>query len=205
MTGSTRLELILPFENTYSSADNSAFQVVTVPLCNIAYITDNIDAIPWNGKTGGIISLLSYNDITVDSKIISASNNGFRGANDYEDPPDDPSPLPTNFWATQINVEARTGFKGESYIGFPTFGNERTNYPNDFDCGKGAPGNAGGGGNAIDGGGGGGGNAGLGGNGGIGLVAFTDSVTGTVTLVDVSAGLGGAATPQTPQRLFFGN
>ena len=83
---STLLELILPFENTYSSADNSAFQVVTVPLCYYTKINDNIDATPWNGKTGGIISLLSYNDITVDSKIISASNNGFRGANDYDDP-----------------------------------------------------------------------------------------------------------------------
>ena len=104
-----------------------------------------------------------------------------------------------NFWATQINVDLRTGFKGESYIGFPTFGNEQTNYPNDFDCGKGAPGNAGGGGNAIDSGGGGGGNSGLGGNGGNGLTAISGVFT------EVPAGLGGSTTTATPQRLFFGN
>ena len=194
VSGFTELEVKLPFENRYSSSGNSVFQIVTVPLCSTATIAGNVDADAWNGKVGGIISLLSYGSISVISSTISASSKGFRGAPDYTTPTVDPT-APTNFWATEIIDTLRTGFKGEGYIGFPTFDTVPTSYPFNRDCGKGAPGNAGGGGNAIDAGGGGGGNCGIGGDGGDSTMSGGRVVT---------AGLGGATNPQTRQRLFFG-
>ena len=194
------LQLLLPLENAYSSSGNNAFQVLTVPLCNTAtFLNNNIVSIPWDGKTGGIISLLAYQDITVDNSIISASSQGFRGAPDYDVPTSDPS-YPTNFFASPIMMTSRTGFKGEGFIGYPTFGSVATNYPFSWDCGMGAPGNAGGGGNSIDSGGAGGSNGGNGGSGGdAGQI-----VPGT-GIVNVPGGIGAARiTPFNPLKLYFG-
>lgn len=189
------LILRFPLENSYLSDGNSSFQVLTVPLCDqVSFSDTDVQSIPWNGKTGGVISLLAFGTIEFGDSVISASSHGFRGAPDYDSPLTQDPPVPTTFYASTIMETARTGFKGEGYIGFPTIDNITTNYPSSMDCASGAPGNAGGGGNSIDSGGGGGGNGGKGGKGG------NSTQKGMVVL----GGLGGAATLISPQRLFLG-
>ena len=83
--------------------------------------------------------------------------------------------------------------KGEGFVGSPRFPPFVSTYPQGFDCARGAPGNAGGGGNSIDSGGGGGANAGRGGDGRI----FTDSAS--------KPGIGGAPLPlNVTERIFLG-
>ena len=154
----------LPIQNSYSNLDNARFQVVVVPLCESISINQVVNAEPWNGMGGGIISILALNDIILTSNIVS-SNAGFRGGPSYPSPPND-SGASRHDYATMYNGGSRRdGYKGEGYIGHPTF-DTVTTYPDGLDCAAGAPGNAGGGGTHHDSGGGGGGNGGKGGRGG---------------------------------------
>ena len=160
------IKLKLDIENNYKASDNNAFQVIKVPICDSVIINQNITVAPWNGTLGGVISMLSLGPIDLNANI-SASKAGFRGAYDYI-PGIDTGAYIIEDYTSKVNSHAqqRNGWKGEGFIGFPTFNSVPTNYPNGFDCAAGAPGNAGGGGNFVDAGGGGGGNGGVGGNGG---------------------------------------
>ena len=67
---------------------------------------------------------------------------------------------------SSLNVQTSyNGRKGEGFIGKPRFLSDPSTYPDGLDSARGAPGNAGGGGNHRDCGGGGGSNAGQGGDG----------------------------------------
>ena len=89
----------------------------------------------------------------------------------------------------RVNVSFN-GPKGEGFIGMPRFLSAPSTYPNGLDCARGAPGNAGGGGNFVDCGAGGGANAGRGGDG-----LFRENRQ--------LPGIGGAPVPTDATRLLF--
>ncbi len=173
--------------NTYTSAAATAthgqqtFQVIRVPQYSSATVTGTLTAPAWNGATGGVVAIDVAGALTL-SGAVNVDGKGFRGggglgtagggtgtgtptATDYL--------LPSSF---NLN-----GQKGEGIAGTPRYVYDGTSvsdtgvegYPGGS-TGRGAPGNAGGGGtdgsttvNEENSGGGGGGNAGTGGIGGL--------------------------------------
>jgi len=217
--------------NTYTNAAYNAgtpraqrrFQVVRVPQYANGKLSSGLTALAWNGTTGGILAL-DFKDGLELGGTVSVNGLGFRGGaglqlqgdggsgNDYR------NTAPTS-------AATKTGFhgsKGEGFAGTPRYvWNAATSavvdtgvegYPNGS-MGRGAPGNAGGGGTDSDpgtanpggndenSGGGGGGNGGAGGRGGncwssesvrggAGGVAFAEVGPGRI----VMGGGGGAGT-----------
>jgi hypothetical protein len=216
--------------NTYTNANYVAgtqgqrrFQVVRVPQYANGKLSSGLTAAAWNGTTGGIVAL-DFKDGLELGGTMSVDGLGFRGAaglqlqgaggsgNDYR------NTAPTS-------ATTKTGFhgsKGEGFAGTPRYvWNATTSavvdtgvegYPNGS-MGRGAPGNAGGGGTDSDpatanpggndenSGGGGGGNGGAGGRGGNcwnsesirgggGGAAFAEIAPGRI----VMGGGGGAGT-----------
>ena len=179
----------------YKSRDANRFQVILVPFCNVATI-DTSTVIPsWDGSIGGVLAVLAN---TIRLGDVSLQGKGFRGG-----------PLVDRFsqsldasvnqkgyrddTSTSSPTLAYNGPKGEGFIGSPRIQTRTSTYPDGLDCARGAPGNAGGGGNVFDSGGGGGANAGQGGDGRI----YTKST--------YKSGIGGALLPTTAnERLFLG-
>ncbi|MDF7814242.1 T9SS type A sorting domain-containing protein [Hymenobacter sp. YC55] len=179
-TGGT-IQLASALKNAYTNAAATAtsgqrrFQVIRVPQYENLTLGGNIVATPWNGSVGGIIVIDVAKQLNLNGNTINASGAGFRGgagrvlggtagflATDYRT-------------ATTSNAS-----KGEGTAGTPRYVNSGTavvdngvdGYPGG-DNGRGAPGNAGGGGtdanpttNDQNTGGGGGANGGSGGRGG---------------------------------------
>jgi uncharacterized repeat protein (TIGR01451 family) len=168
------------------------FQVIRVPQYVAATLGAALTASAWNGTTGGVLALDVQNTLTLAGQTVSVDGLGFRGgaglqldgvtagsANTdfrFAAPAAYPGGGPTNGWH---------GIKGEGIAGTPayvesggTFLASGSNYPSgaaaDGSMGRGAPGNAGGGGtdaesvaaNSNNSGGSGGGNGGIGGAGG---------------------------------------
>jgi uncharacterized repeat protein (TIGR01451 family) len=189
--------------NTYTQATQKTFQVIRVPQHLSASLSGNITALPWNGSSGGIVAFDVYNTLDFNSKSIDVTGKGFRGGGSRDvgywyngtPVPIDES-IPFIFAGTydgsytgtnRVYVNKKlASLKGEGTSGTPRLMyNGATlqdtgveGYPTG-DVGRGAPGNAGGGGvtggvlsstaNTIpghDAGGGGGGNIGAGGVGG---------------------------------------
>lgn len=199
------------------------WQLVRVPQYDDARLAGDLSAIPWDGQRGGVIALDVRGELALAGHRVDAAGAGFRGgapltllgalgaADDYRYP-------------APLIDELRVGFgqhasKGEGVAGTPRWvrsGEELIDtrpqadrrglsdgYPNGA-MGRGAPGNAGGGGNSLSldnrthsGGGGGGGGApgavgldaageGRGGFGGAGLAADTPRL--------LAGGGGGAGT-----------
>ncbi len=170
--------------NTYTNAAATAtqgqrrFQVVRVPQYTVAILSSTLTASAWNGTTGGILALDASQQITLGGTV-SLDGLGFRPGL---------SPQLTG-GAGGADTDFRNlatlpfhGAKGEGIAGTPRLMYDVTSntaintgiegYPNGS-MGRGAPGNAGGGGtdgnpavNDENSGGGGGGNGGVGGNGG---------------------------------------
>ena len=200
------VSLVSSLNNTYSNTGHRRFQAIRVPVCVDATI-NSPTILAWNGNIGGVYAVLAE---TVRLGSISLQGKGFRGA------PFVPNiaapisgistgggPYVSNFRDNSVAIRAPNdrfnGPKGEGFIGYTTL--TSTTYPSSFDCGKGAPGNAGGGGIFTDSGGGGGSNAGAGGDG----WQATYSNTIFATNLNADAGLGGAAVPLNPlTRLLLG-
>jgi hypothetical protein len=188
--------------NNYSSVGNNRFQAIRVPLCTLVTVHDPVIP-PWDGSVGGVFAVLGESVILGN---VSLQGKGYRGAPDIPDT----SGLILNWFPRQANYRDNSGVtrgpngvfngaKGEGFIGYSSynFSTPNTTYPGGFDCGMGAPGNAGGGGIFTDAGGGGGANAGQGGDG--------RRPNHTYVAFDSEGGLGGAPVPLQPtQRLFPG-
>ncbi|WP_224241800.1 adventurous gliding motility protein AgmC [Hyalangium gracile] len=171
------LRLTAPLINSYPPG---VTQVVSVPeYTDVQVLTGaSLQALPWNGSTGGILAMLVSGTLSNDG-LISADSVGFRGgpyinqANLNDCPPDPDLSLPQG-----------GSIKGEGLV------------PERFGTASGR-GNltlGGGGGSCHNSGGGGGGHAGLGGRG-----AFSVDPAQNV------GGLGGAAVDYLPhERLLFG-
>ncbi|GAA0209948.1 hypothetical protein GCM10009123_16710 [Kangiella japonica] len=207
---------------SYTNADTTLtrgqhrFQVIKVPQYNNATISGTVTAAPWDGRKGGVVAIDVANTLNGAGGTIDVSGLGFRGGAHRR----------TGFAAdatsrffyvdTEANNNSGTNLrhssKGEGIAGTPQYVFDGTQvidtngvaisdgYPGG-DYGRGAPGNAGGGGNewsnaGNDSGGGGGGNVSNGGNGGVGwdLNPATENV----------GGIGGASFPSSLNRIVMG-
>ena len=148
------------------------FQVIRIPQYSSLTMARDMICPPFNGSVGGIISFDVAGDLNFNGFKIDASLKGFRGG--FQDV--QLSDCNTaNIYVTPTSVIASG--KGESIAGTPRYmwdgyneidnGSIWNGFPG-YSFGKGAPANAGGGGNDHNSGGGGGGNGGAGGVGGIG-------------------------------------
>lgn len=189
------LTLSDPLTKTFSSVGPFKFQIVEVVICQEATMVADVRCDPWDGDKGGIIALFVEDDLDMSNDGLICSGSGFRGGqrsgslgldvNDY-----------------RSGDASRCGFKGEGNAGTPAlvfdgttgsiFGG--TTYASGSLC-RGAPANAGGGGNRINAGGGGGGNGGSGGKGG--------ETFSPVGARDDFGGFGGLALPDSSDPNFF--
>ena len=190
-TDNTSLDLSLtPLVGTYvqesgTTADRRTFQVIRVPQYGAVTLTGDVTAPYWDGNTGGVVVMDVVDELDWDGNTIDVLGRGFRGAGavqwtgstDTNDPPD------YRLFFDASNA-LKHSHKGEGIAGTPRYvhnqdtgnradlGSSWGGYT-DGDTARGAPGNAGGGGDnrngtRDNGGGGGGGSGGTGGYGGYG-------------------------------------
>lgn len=165
--------------NATNSRGQRRFQVVRVPQYLSATLTSGLTAMPWNGRTGGILAIDVSGALNLGGATVSVDGQGFRGGGARQ-LAGDSGGSSTDYRDTTGNEYH--GVKGEGVAGTPRYVYEPTTasvldtnvegYPSGA-SGRGAPGNAGGGGNDgnpsvndQNSGGGGGGNGGVGGMGG---------------------------------------
>ncbi|WP_144429526.1 adventurous gliding motility protein AgmC [Myxococcus hansupus] len=185
-TGTRRMVLTQPLKHAYEVL---ATQVILVPEYSNVTVEDDavIEALPWNGVTGGVVALFSSGAINLnDTGRISASAKGFRGGVFTPEPPPEDGGTPADGCDADDDgpTDYRLGSKGEGlsahvYDAGTTRGNANAT-------------TGGGGGACRQSGGGGGGNAGLGGMGGN----ARDRASGGASR-DVG-GLGGASLAYSP-------
>jgi fimbrial isopeptide formation D2 family protein/uncharacterized repeat protein (TIGR01451 family) len=209
-TGGGTLTLQTGTINSYSNANfvtgtsrQKRFQVIRVPQYSSATLTGTVTAPAWNGATGGIVVFDVAGTLNLGSRTINVSGKGFRGGQGR-----------TLSGSAGTNTDYRFdtssthgGSKGEGIAGTPRYLYDGTTATDtgvegylNGSYGRGAPGNAGGGGNdgrpiANDenSGGGGGGNGGAGGTGG-------NSWNSNLAI----GGVGGGAITPTVRRLVLG-
>jgi uncharacterized repeat protein (TIGR01451 family) len=192
-----------------NSAGQRTFQVIRVPQYANATVSGTVNALPWNGATGGVLAIDVADRLTFAGGTLNASGLGFRGGGALAQAG---SSNPANTDYRSLATRPAHAAKGEGIAGAPTYVNNNgallntghEGYPNGSN-GRGAPGNAGGGGN--DGnpaandqntGGGGGGNGGQGGRGGHAWCSsFASSCPQT-------GGHPGATAPNGSARLIMG-
>lgn len=164
------IQLTQPLQKSYSA--DGVFQVVYSPVYDNVIIRGSITAVPWDGTSGGIVTF-DAKTLDLNNQTIDVSSLGFRKGKMNSN--FDQQPI-SYYWATYCTDENRFfGEKGEGIAGAP-----KESYPTSKRkyslanpqgttggaYGRGAPGNAGGGGNDHNSGGGGGANIGSGGQGG---------------------------------------
>ena len=192
------LPLTLNFTSGLSTGKSERFQVISFPACWTSTVAATLKPPAWDNAKGGILPLVTF-DLVVSSGItgnigFDVTGIGFRAANNKDQPAATSADSVT--FAQLLGDPTVVGFnarKGEGFIGMPSrpaiF--QLATYPREWELGRGAPGNAGGGGNAFNNGGGGGSNRGSGGD---GLRA---------TAVSGEPGLGAGPVPN-GTRLFMG-
>jgi hypothetical protein len=164
--------------HAYTNGTGAKFQVIRVPQYNAPTIGAALAPLAWNGTAGGVLAIDSQNLLFGNGATISADAKGFRGGQGRGLAGD-----ATVGAADYVNSNAKNvhGEKAEGTAGTPTYlytngvgtGAGTADGYTGGDTGRGAPGNAGGGGtdahpsaNDENTGGGGGGNGGAGGVGG---------------------------------------
>jgi uncharacterized repeat protein (TIGR01451 family) len=160
-----------------SGLGQRTFQVIRVPQYANATVSGTVNALTWNGSTGGVLAIDVADRLTFAGGSLNASGRGFRGGGALAQAGSN-NPSSTDY--RNLATRAAHAAKGEGIAGTPTYVNNNgallntsvEGYPNGSN-GRGAPGNAGGGGsdgapatNEQNTGGGGGGNGGQGGRGG---------------------------------------
>jgi uncharacterized repeat protein (TIGR01451 family) len=197
VSGST-LTLAKALTNNYVQGTQKTFQVIRIPQYISAKLGDSVTALPWNGSSGGIVAIDVYHNLDFNDQSIDVTGKGFRGGGSrdvaiwYQSPIDRTvSTIFAGTYTGKTNTYDNSklaSFKGEGTAGTPQYTYNGITlsttgvqgYPQG-DLGRGAPGNAGGGGVVAgilnqttlpytipghDAGGGGGGNIGTGGLGG---------------------------------------
>jgi hypothetical protein len=189
--------------HAYTTGGNAHFQVIRVPQYASPTIGAALTALAWNGTAGGVLAIDSQNLLTGGGATVSATAKGFRGGQGRGLAGD--ATAANGDW---VNVDTKNahGIKAEGTAGTPTYvyangtGSTVTDTYTGGDTGRGAPGNAGGGGadanvtaNDQNSGGGGGGN---GGAGGVGGKTWSSNVA--------YGGIGGSFTPSATQLVLGG-
>ncbi len=193
--------------NAYATGGNAKFQVIRVPQYNAPTIGSALVPLAWNGAAGGVLAIDSENLVAGAGSTISADGRGFRGGGARALNGD--ATAGAGDWANS-NAKNAHGQKGEGTAGTPTYtyssvttteaGSGTADGYTGGDMGRGAPGNAGGGGSDADPsandqntGGGGGGN---GGAGGVGGKSYSSNLA--------YGGLGGTFSPSATQLVMGG-
>ncbi len=171
----------------YPVVPGTVAQVVTFPTFDQAIVTDTLRALAWDGEKGGVIALRVTGTLTLNAPIW-ADKAGFRGGTSYLAPNNNCTWLVPEVGYFYGSGNWRGGVKGEG-IALGTAAQE---------LGRGAPANAGGGGNDHNSGGGGGSNAGAGGAGGDNDEPSAFGCDGYYP------GLGGKSLGNYTERLFLG-
>lgn len=215
--------------NSYSTAPATttsgrrSFQVVRIPQYGNVTMSGQVSALAWNGSIGGVLAMDVAGTLTLAGQTLNAAGLGFRGGAGFKNNGNTTTAsLSATSYRTLSSLPVN-GTKGEGTAGTPRYTSVSTSarvdnatalpsafsgvtdgYPNG-DNGRGAPGNAGGGGtdasptdNGLNAGGAGGGNAGAGGLGGAPRNGSGTPTTGA------SQALGGVAFAATPSRLVMG-
>jgi hypothetical protein len=166
--------------HSYSTGSGAHFQVIRVPQYNAPTMGAALTALAWNGTAGGVLAIDSQNLVFGNGATVSVDGRGFRGGGARQLTGDNTAA--NGDWVSS-NAKNAHGEKGEGTAGTPTYvyssvsatqsGSGTADGYTGGDMGRGAPGNAGGGGadsdvslNQENSGGGGGGNGGAGGVGG---------------------------------------
>ncbi|UUV22265.1 DUF11 domain-containing protein [Paenimyroides aestuarii] len=169
--------LLYSYENKPATTSQGVkrFQVVRLMQYSDLTLTSDIKTTPWNGRAGGLIAIDVAGTLNFNGKTINASLTGFRGG--FLPSRSIENIQYTDYRSAIAGTNNRGSTKGEGIAGTPRYvwdgyeyldqGATWQGYPNG-DYAKGAPANAGGGGNVHNAGGGGGGNGGFGGAGGYG-------------------------------------
>lgn len=189
-----------PLQFTYEQANPTAstprrsFQVVRVPQYGNLTLGGQLNALPWNGDNGGVIALDVARTMDFAGQTLNAAAMGFRGGGGRQSAADGNNPYRHREGDSVTNASKAEGIAGTPrYVwvddspfnraaiagtwsdlsALPTTGYPGTGTTADYDFARGAPGNAGGGGQYFNGvyhngGGGGGGNGGAGGRGAFG-------------------------------------
>jgi uncharacterized repeat protein (TIGR01451 family) len=192
------LTLAKALANTYTQGAQKTFQIIRVPQHLSASLGSSVTSLPWDGASGGIVAFDVYNTLDFSGQSIDVTGKGFRGGGSQDlaywylgSPVKIDRTVPFIFAGTYAGTndfypnKRLASFKGEGTAGTPYLVYDgttlKTNGTSDGyplgDLGRGAPGNAGGGGivggqlgggriPGHDAGGGGGGNIGTGGVGG---------------------------------------
>ncbi|HEV2738431.1 MAG TPA: hypothetical protein VGU66_07630 [Candidatus Elarobacter sp.] len=163
--------------HAYTTGGNAHFQVIRVPQYTAPTVGGALVPLAWNGTAGGVLAIDVANILNGNGSTIVADAKGFRGGQGRALAGD--ATAANGDW---VNLDTKNahGIKGEGTAGTPglvyangTGSTVADTYPAAGDTGRGAPGNAGGGGadanvaaNDQNTGGGGGGNGGAGGGGG---------------------------------------
>ncbi|MCJ8282308.1 MAG: hypothetical protein MJK14_21365 [Rivularia sp. ALOHA_DT_140] len=150
--------------NSYSNAPfgtqgQRTYQVVRVPQYSSATITSGLTATRWNGSTGGVLVYDVAGNLDLASATVDISGKGFRGGAGRQLSGADFSTGYDDTDYRTLSTDNTNGSKGEGTAGTPRFTLNSTNntlentgvegYP-DGASGRGAPGNAGGGGTDGD-------------------------------------------------------
>ncbi|EKF72852.1 hypothetical protein A11A3_16687, partial [Alcanivorax hongdengensis A-11-3] len=148
------------------------WQLIRVPQYQSLIVQEDLKALPWDGRTGGVLAMDVRRQLDLQGHSLSVAGAGFRGGQALSlsgalgRPQDWRYPAPSE--AERQAGYGQHGSKGEGVAGSPAAMTlPDSGYPGG-DMGRGAPANAGGGGNGLDlsqrhvAGGGGGGNAGAG-------------------------------------------
>lgn len=166
--------------HAYTTGGGAHFQVIRVPQYAAPTMAAGLTALAWNGTAGGVLAIDSQNLVFGNGATVSVDGRGFRGGGARQLTGD--ATAANGDWASPNSKNAH-GQKGEGTAGTPTYvyssvsatqtGAGTADGYTGGDKGRGAPGNAGGGGadsdislNQENSGGGGGGNGGAGGIGG---------------------------------------
>ena len=188
--------LLNSYETSAAAATSGqrTFQVVRVPQHTTATTSSGLTASAWNGSTGGVLALDTTGVLTL-AGTVSVDGLGFRGGIGIQRG----GGSGANTDVVASSSAGNGGTKAEGVAGAPTQLTTSNGYPGG-DVGRGAPGNAGGGGtdgrpsaNDQNTGGGGGGN---GGAGGVGGNAWSSGVA--------AGGYGGAAVAASAARVVLG-
>ena len=163
------IQLTQPLQKKYIA--NGVFQVIYSPVYDNVTLTGTVKAEYWDGYCGGIVTF-DAKTLNLNNQIIDVSSQGFRKGKKNSNPPY--NLYYWKFYATDNDWSC--GEKGEGIAGAPKGSyamNSRRLYITENSLlnrggsfGRGAPGNAGGGGIGHNSGGGGGANIGSGGQGG---------------------------------------